>query len=204
MNAKKFARIAVKKGAIQKISEFSPLISFLKRRKLNTIVEIGTARGGTFYAWCKIAEPDAMIVSIDLPGGPFGGGYSVKDIKRFRKYKRKNQRLYFLRKDSQNRATKEELMKILKDRKIDFLFIDGDHRFSGIRKDWRLYSPLVKSNGLIVFHDILPHPKIPKCKVDKLWNEIKINYRHREFIDIHDDRGWGQWGGIGVIYYVGD
>jgi hypothetical protein len=85
--------------------------------------------------------------------------------------------------------------------KIDFLFIDGDHRYSGVKKDWKLYSPLVKRNGLIVFHDILPHPKVPLCKVDKLWNEIKNNYKHREFIDRHDDRGWGQWGGIGAIYY---
>jgi cephalosporin hydroxylase len=204
MNARKLAGIAVKKGAIQKVSEFSHLISFLKTRKLNIIVEIGTAKGGTLYAWCKIAEPDAIIVSIDLPGGPFGGGYSVKGIKKFRRYKRKNQKLYFFRKDSQKRVTKEKLIKVIRGRKVDFLFIDGDHRYSGVKKDWKLYSPLVKRNGLIVFHDILPHPKVPLCKVDKLWNEIKINYRHREFIDIHDDRGWGQWGGIGVIYYVGD
>ncbi len=204
MNARRLAKIAVKKGATQKVSEFSPLVSLLKRRKLKTIVEIGTARGGTFYAWCKIAEPDATIVSIDLPGGPFGGGYKIKDIKKFRKYKRKNQRLYFLRKDSQNRATKEELIKILKGRKIDFLFIDGDHRFSGVKKDWRLYSSLVKNNGLIVFHDILPHPKVPECRVDKLWDKIKSDYKHIEFIYRHDDRGWGQWGGIGVIYYVGE
>jgi predicted O-methyltransferase YrrM len=201
MHSLKLAKFAIKKGAVQKVSEMSPLISLLKKRKLRTIVEIGTAGGGTFYAWCKIAEPDATIVSIDLPGGPFGGGYSVKDIKRFRKYKRKNQRLYFFRKDSHKKSTKKELMKKIKGRKIDFLFIDGDHRYSGVKKDWNLYSPLVKRKGLIVFHDILPHPKVPLCKVDKLWNEIKDNYKQREFIDIHDDRGWGQWGGIGVIYY---
>jgi cephalosporin hydroxylase len=204
MNARKLAGIAVKKGAIQKVSEFSHLISFLKRRRLNTIVEIGTAKGGTLYAWCKIAQPDAIIVSIDLPGGPFGGGYSVKDIKRFRRYKKENQKLYFFRKDSQKRVTKEKLIRVIRGRKIDFLFIDGDHRYSGVKKDWKLYSPLVKRNGLIVFHDILTHPKVPLCKVDKLWNEIKNNYKHREFIDRHDDRGWGQWGGIGVIYYAGD
>ena len=96
------------------------------------------------------------------------------------------------------------LVSLLNGRKIDFLFIDGDHRFSGVKKDWRLYSPLVKNNGLIVFHDILPHPKVPKCKVDKLWNKIKIDYKHIEFIDRYDDCGWGQWGGIGGIYYVGE
>jgi hypothetical protein len=50
-NAKKVARVAVeKKGATQKITEFAPLLRLLKRRKLKSIVEIGTAQGGTLYA----------------------------------------------------------------------------------------------------------------------------------------------------------
>jgi len=200
MNARKIAQIAIRKGAVQKVSELSPLMSLLKRRKLRTIVEIGTQKGGTLYAWCRVASPDAFIVSIDLPGGPFGGGYSLKEMKRFRTYRRKKQRMYFFRKDSHKKVTRDELIKKLKGRKIDFLFIDGDHRYTGVKKDWNLYTPLVKKNGLIVFHDILFHPKLPKCKVDRLWNEIKRQYRNREFIDRYDDRGWGQWGGIGVIY----
>jgi cephalosporin hydroxylase len=201
MNAKRLARAAIKKGAVQKVSELSPLIRILKGRKLRTIVEIGTGKGGTLYAWCSIAEPDALILSIDLPGGPFGGGYSLKDMRRFRTYKRKNQTLYFFRKDSHKKGTRQELMRKLKGRKIDFLFIDGDHRYRGVKKDWTLYAPLVKRNGLVVFHDILFHPKMPRCRVDRLWNEIKTQYEHKEITDICDDRGWGQWGGIGVVYY---
>jgi predicted O-methyltransferase YrrM len=201
MNSRNLAKSSINKGAVQKVKEFSQLISLLKRRKLKTIVEIGTAKGGTFYTWCNVAGPDAFIISIDLPGGPFGGGYSLGAIKKFRKYKRKKQRIYFLRKDSHIFAVKQEVIKILNGRKIDFLFIDGDHRYSGVKKDWKLYSPHVKKNGLIVFHDILFHPKVLKCKVDRFWEEIKIHYRHREFIDLADDYGWGQWGGIGVIYY---
>jgi predicted O-methyltransferase YrrM len=201
MHARKLAITAIRKGAVQKVKELSPLICLLKKRKLRTVVEIGTQKGGTLYAWCKVAEPEALIVSIDLPGGPFGGGYSLKDMKRFRTYKKKNQKICFFRKDSHKKSTKDELLKKLKGRKIDFLFIDGDHRYKGVKKDWTLYAPLVKRNGLVAFHDILFHPKIPQCKVDRLWNEIKRQYRNREFIDRYDDRGWGQWGGIGVIYY---
>jgi len=200
MNSKRLAKIAIKKGALQKIKELSSLISLLKKRKLNTIVEIGTAKGGTFYVWCKIAQPEARIVSIDLPGGPFGGGYTLNDAKKFKTYKKKKQKLHFIRKDSHKQTTKNELMKILKEEEIDLLIIDGDHKYFGVKKDWKLYSPLVKKNGLVVFHDILFHPKVPRCKVEKLWNEIKVDYKHTEFIDKNDDRGWGQWGGIGVIY----
>jgi predicted O-methyltransferase YrrM len=202
-NAKKVARLAVeKKGATQKITEFASLLRLLKRRKLKSIVEIGTAQGGTLYAWCKIAGSDAAIISIDLPGGPFGGGYTLNDIKKFRKYKRKNQHIYFLRKDSHKQETKNKLAEILNGRKIDLLFIDGDHRYKGVKKDFQLYSPLVKQNGLIVFHDIIYHPKVPECKVNKFWNEIKRKYKNTAFIDKQDDRGCGQWGGIGVIYYM--
>lgn len=201
-NTKKIAHLAIKKrGATQKIIEFTSLLRLLKRRKLTSVVEIGTAQGGTLYTWCKISNSDAFIISIDLPGGPFGGGYTLNDIKKLRKYKMKNQKLCFLRKDSHKKETKDKLAKILDGRKIDLLFIDGDHSYRGVKKDFQLYSPLVKQNGLIVFHDILCHPKVPECKVDKFWNEIKHRYKNMEFIDEEDDRGWGQWGGIGIIYY---
>jgi predicted O-methyltransferase YrrM len=201
MNARRLARIAIeKKEATQKIAELYPLIRLLKKRKIRTVVEIGTEQGGTLYTWCKIAQPDALIVSIDLPGGPFGGGYTLKDMRKFREYKRKNQKLFFLREDSHKQSTKLRIIKILDRMKIDLLFIDGDHRYAGIKKDFTMYSPLVKHNGLIVFHDILFHPKVPKCKVDRFWKEIKDRFRYREFINREDDRGWGQWGGIGVIF----
>ena len=201
MNIKRLAEAAIeRKRATQKIVEFASLLRLLKSRKLKTIVEIGTAQGGTLYTWCKIATSDALIISIDLPGGPFGGGYTLNDIKKFRKHRRKNQKLHFLRKDSHKQETKNKLLEILDGRKIDFLFIDGDHSYRGVKKDFQQYSPLVKQRGLIVLHDILRHPKVPECKVDKFWNEMKRKYKYVEFTDREDDRGWGQWGGIGVIY----
>ena len=39
------------------------------------VIEIGTALGGTLYLWTQAAAADALVISIDLPGGPFGGGY---------------------------------------------------------------------------------------------------------------------------------
>jgi predicted O-methyltransferase YrrM len=36
---------------------------------------------------------------------------------------------------------------------IDFLFIDGDHAYEGVRKDWELYSPLLAEGALVAFHD---------------------------------------------------
>ena len=42
---------------------------------------------------------------------------------------------------------------VLQDIKIDFLFIDGDHSYEGVKKDFELYSNLLTDNGVIVIND---------------------------------------------------
>ena len=37
--------------------------------------------------------------------------------------------------------------------KVDFIFIDGDHSYEGIRKDWALYSDKLKPGGIMALHD---------------------------------------------------
>jgi len=42
---------------------------------------------------------------------------------------------------------------ILQDIKIDVLFIDGDHSYKGVKKDFELYSQILSPNGIIIIHD---------------------------------------------------
>jgi hypothetical protein len=42
---------------------------------------------------------------------------------------------------------------VRQDIKIDFLFIDGDHSYEGVKKDFELYSKIISDNGTIVLHD---------------------------------------------------
>src|SRR6185436_5264751 len=99
MDAFKLAELAVFRGACQKLRELTPLVALLRRRKLHTVIEIGTITGGTLWLWCQLALPDAVVVSVDLPGGEFGGGYKAKDSKRFNAYARADQSLELIRKD---------------------------------------------------------------------------------------------------------
>jgi hypothetical protein len=42
---------------------------------------------------------------------------------------------------------------IRQDIKIDYLHIDGDHSYEGVKKDFELYSKIMSENGIITIHD---------------------------------------------------
>jgi cephalosporin hydroxylase len=186
---------AKRKGAKQKLREFARFVRLIRKVHPTVVVEIGTMKGGTLWAWCRLAAPDALLVSIDLPDGEFGSKYSA-EIERLRTIARPSQRLELIRADSHSESTLEQLRAILDGRPIDFLFIDGDHTYEGVRQDYEMYSPLVKD--LIAFHDIVP------CRpqdgdVNRLWTSLR-NEKSLDLVDAEDAGSRGPWGGIGVLY----
>lgn len=38
---------------------------------------------------------------------------------------------------------------------IDFAFIDGDHSYEGVKKDWKIIQPKLSSWAVVVFHDTM-------------------------------------------------
>lgn len=176
-------------------SEITSLLEVVENIKPKTIMEIGTARGGTLFLFSKIIPEDSFIISLDLPGGSFGGGYPWWKIPLYKSFAKDKQTINLIREDSHNLKTLRKIKKILGDRKLDFLFIDGDHTYNGVKKDFDLYKQLVKKGGIIAFHDVALHPPETKCEVSKLWNEVKKKYEYKEFVE-----DWKQnWAGIGLI-----
>lgn len=179
--------------------EFLELLKIFEELNPKYIMEIGTANGGTLFSFCKLAKDDATIISVDLPEGPFGGGYPEWKIPIYQAFAKENQKLYLLRKDSHQQETLEEVKKILNGNKLDFLFIDGDHTYKGVKKDFEMYSPLVRKGGIIAFHDIVCHSLVPmEVQVEKLWKEIKNIFPLKELIKSPNQ----DWAGIGVIFYT--
>lgn len=176
-------------------SEIVALGAIVRKRQPRIIVEIGTARGGTLFIWCALAHPEATLVSIDLPGGMHGGGYPYWKTFVYKRFPTPKQKLHLLRGDSHSASMLEQLKMRLAGQPIDFLFIDGDHTYAGVKRDFEMYSSLVRKGGLIAFHDIAIHPPEIDCHVDKFWNELKQTRPSREFIE-NPKQGWG---GIGLI-----
>jgi predicted O-methyltransferase YrrM len=194
--------IALLYGASQKTAELTALIDFLRPYELRTVIEIGSKKGGTLVLWMLLGTPDAHILGIDLPHGPFGGGnFAAEQEHVTRKFIGRDQRMWLFRQDSHDQATLEKLINVLANRKADLLFIDGDHTYEGVKQDFDMYSRFVKPGGLIMFHDIVDHPGFIDCQVHRFWSEIKIGHTHWEFIEPNHDIGFGPWGGIGIIEF---
>jgi cephalosporin hydroxylase len=187
-------------GLIRPMQIKEELIEFLKilhKMELKRIIEIGTAKGGMIFLFSKIVSRDAKIISIDLPKGPFGGGYSFLRILLYKLFIEKDKKIYFLRMNSHDEKTLKKVEKILNGKKVDLLFIDGDHTYDGVKKDFEMYKKFVKKGGFIVFHDITSHIFDEKVEVYKFWNEIKNNF---ETDEISFKSNTGSYG-IGIIKY---
>jgi predicted O-methyltransferase YrrM len=182
---------------LQNRAEIARLAGIVKDKASGTILEIGTAGGGTLALFCHAAPDGAHLISIDLPYGMFGGGYPIWKRPFYKAFARSGQKLRLIREDSHSPETLLKVEKILSGSPVDFLFIDGDHTYEGVKRDFEIYSRLVQKGGVIAMHDIVQHSSSSGCDVRRLWEEIKGRYRHAEIIDENAPPGFG---GIGVLY----
>ena len=162
--------------------EILALADELRNEPPKIILEIGTATGGTLFIFTLLASSDGEIISIDLPFGKYGAGYLKYRIPLFKAFAKKTQKIELLRENSHLSQTVDKLRKILGEREIDFLFIDGDHSYEGVKSDFYSYLPFVKPGGKIAFHDIVENDLDKSFGTQKFWKEIRGNYQHKEFI----------------------
>lgn len=183
-------------SASQVPCELMALGEILALQQPKRALEIGTARGGTLFFLTRLASPDATVLSVDLPGGKFGGGYGSRRRWFYQRFARRDQRLQLFQGDSHSVEMIERVRGALQGEPLDYLFIDGDHTYEGVKQDFQMYAPLVRKGGIVAFHDIAEHPPFLGSDVTRFWNEVKSGYRHEEFIE---DRSQG-WAGIGILY----
>lgn len=176
-------------------SELASFMESARDQKPQVVMEIGTARGGSLFLLAQMAPKDSLIISLDIPGGKLGGYPSWK-IPLYKSFASGRQKIAIVKADSHDKKTVGKIEQILGGRKIDLLFIDADHTYQGVKRDFDLYSPLVKSGGRVAFHDVATKiPATPKSEVDIFWIELKEKFEYKEFVE-----DWQQgWAGIGYV-----
>lgn len=185
-------------GIWQLQEEFVPALEFAAGLRPQRVLEIGTGWGGSLFSWAQVARPDAHLVSVDLPGGPGGGGYTREYAPRFKQFCFPAQRLTCVLNDSTDLSIVAHVKDVLNG-PVDVLFLDGAHAYDAVSKDFQNYSPLVARGGIVVFHDIAHSNEdgaTELLEVDRFWGEVKRDRKHHEFVRDADD---GFHLGVGVL-----
>jgi predicted O-methyltransferase YrrM len=184
---------------LQKRTEILGLVEILRQRKPATICEIGAAGGGTTFLLAHACPSDAVIVTVDLI-------FSEQRKAALKQFAVGQQKIFCLQKDSHQPETVNAIAECLPEGRLDVLYLDGDHSYAGIKKDFELFSPLVKPGGIIVFHDIVPDFKtrygIETTSyvggVPQFWQELKAAQgKVEELVENSTQDGYG----IGILHW---
>lgn len=139
---------------VQDEEEFWSLFALLQGRQVSEILEIGAEKGGTLWFWDKVAGPGGRVVSVDTCDNVFFDlEEGISDVS-------------LIVGDSHAPEDIDRIMNLFPEG-VDFLFIDGDHSYEGVKADFDNFSPLVRPGGIIAFHDI------GAGDPQKLWREIE-------------------------------
>lgn len=179
--------------ATQRPAEFAALLERLQALRPERICEIGTFRGGTLWSFSRVCADDGIVVTVDR-SAPF----YTRSLRRH--VGRPGQTIASLEADSHAPATVERVKALLGSQPLDFLFIDGDHSYAGVRRDCELYAPLVRAGGLIALHDINAGADVPEGEswagdVPHFWSELRAGREVEELVAAPDRVGYG----IGLV-----
>lgn len=176
----------------QSSEEFFKLAQIVKSYKPLSILEIGSMYGDTLQWWMMISP---IVMSIDLPLP----GHDPRKQRQEEAYKLWDRwalltecKFKSFKGDSHSSEAYASALYYCDG--FDFLFIDGDHSYEGVKKDAEMYAPLVKKGGIIAFHDIVPNPNYGDIQVYRYWNEIKVQHKYFEIITKPNEFG------IGVLF----
>lgn len=184
----------------QNPEEFEELLSEYCKLNVERFIEIGSLYGWTLQHFIQYAAQGSTALSIDLPVRQFVGPNDWRVAKQEHNYynvwptwaKEKRCNLNLLPYSSQDVRTVRLAKDVFKEKQVDFLFIDGDHRYEAILNDYNNYSPLVRKGGIVAFHDIAINEE---GGGHRAWNVVKQYSKHREIL-----KSPQQDKGIGIIY----
>lgn len=165
------------RGAVQAFAELKVMVDMFRQLDPSYVLEIGQYYGGTLWYWMNEARSDAVIVGVDI------------DHSRLQPYVNRD-KVVLIEGDSSSEETLLAVKRAVPH--LDFLFIDGDHKYSSVLKDYTMYEPLVRRGGVIIMHDV---HKRHYNEVRLVWMRVRNQHQWYEYIA---DRAESIYG-IGII-----
>lgn len=127
-------------------NELAFLLEIIQRQigRPEVVLEIGVERMGTITIWHAIAYGDhwpAKIIGVDMLDHTGGLWQQFPGME-------------MIWGDSHDPAVVAQAQAATEG-KVDFLFLDGDHSYEGIKADFENYWPMVRPGGMAAFHDFI-------------------------------------------------
>lgn len=136
--------------------ELEALLMVARSVEPRRILEIGTWYGGTLWHWLQMAERVVAIDNLMLDPDSWHAWAAETGCE-----------LHVLAGSSHDPAHVAEAERL---GPYDLVFVDGDHTYDSVVRDWDNYVGMVAEGGMIVFHDINPRPGYG---VSEVWDVIR-------------------------------
>lgn len=177
----------------QNPKELQAMLTFVKGKK--SLLEVGSNFGGTLWRMAQVLAPQSKVVSVDLVSEANTLVRPIVSLKaNCQKIANWGHDVELILGDSHKKHIIERVRQWAP---YDFIFIDGDHSYEGVKQDWIDYGPMGKVVG---FHDT----NGGETGCVKFWTELKAEGKHN-LLDIqypHYLEDLNQWMnlGIGIVF----
>lgn len=168
--------------AFQIAEELDAFVALLQEKSVRNYLEIGSRDGDTFHAVMSALPKGSRGVAVDLPGEAWGSAKSKpRLLEAIADLRERGYKVDAIFGDSQAAGIRQMAMAT---GPYDAVFIDGDHRYDGVKADWENYG---RMGRIVAFHDIAgggytASQGTVTIEVDRLWREIKDGFEHVEFV----------------------
>lgn len=142
--------------------------------KPNTIVELGTFRGNSYFNFCHAVKNFGLktkTYAVDTwEGDEHGGFYGSHIYHEVKDYNENN----FSSFSTLVRSTFDQSLDRFSDGSIDLLHIDGFHTYEAVRNDFEKWLPKLSRRGVVLLHDTTVFTK--NFGVWKFFEDLKKRY----------------------------
>jgi predicted O-methyltransferase YrrM len=172
--------------------EYAELLLLFKNSNIESYLELGVANGGSFFVNSIFLQNTAKkLYCVDNLA--YKETHVQQTESKILSKVNKLKDMFFDKTFKFYNSTTDDYFKTSQDY-FDCIFIDADHSYEGVKRDFENALNHVNENGILVFHDIAN----VETGVKKLWNEIKDNFKdNKEFC--FTEANWYNCG-IGVLY----